>query len=162
MRFEQNPLRLCATALIMALTSPRAMAGEFLEGPVAAMVERVVDGDTLAIRAKVWLGQEIVVLVRLRGIDAPELRGDCPGEIAQAGSAAAALASYVGAGPVTLRRIEGDKYFGRVVADVGAPQGDLAARMLQAGLVRSYEGGKRAQWCVAEVLADGEKRRPAR
>jgi endonuclease YncB( thermonuclease family) len=150
-------------ALIAALGSPsNAMAGEILEGPVAAMVKRVVDGDTLAVRAKVWLGQEIVVLVRLRGIDAPELRGDCADEIARAGSAAAALASYVGAGPVTLRRIQGDKYFGRVVADVMGTQGNLSAILLRAGLARSYEGGTRGSWCAAGVMiGEGEGSGPA-
>jgi len=149
--------------MIAALGSPsNAMAGEFLEGPVAAMVERVVDGDTLAVRAKVWLGQEIVVLVRLRGIDAPELRGDCADEIARAGSAAAALASYIGAGPVTLRRIEGDKYFGRVVADVTAPVGDLGALLVNRGLVRPYQGGARAPWCEAELVVGAGRGRATR
>ena len=101
------------------------------------------------------------MLVRLRGIHAPELRGDCPGEIAQAKSAAAALATIVSAGPVTLRRIEGDKYFGRVVADAAVPRGDLGAILLQAGLVRPYEGGARAQWCEADIVV-GEGGRAAR
>ena len=157
----QNRLRRCATALSLALAPPCATAGERLEGPVAAVVERVVDGDTLAVRAKIWIGQEIVVLVRLRGIDAQELRGACPDEIAQANSAAAALASYV-AGPVTLRRIEGDKYFGRVVADVAVPAGDLAAILLQAGRVRPYQSGTRAPWCGADIVVGEGKGRALR
>ena len=152
MRFVRNCGHIRAAALVLALISPCVMAGEFLEGPVVATVERVVDGDTLAVRAKIWLGQEIVVLVRLRGIDAPELRGACPDEIAQAKNAAAALASHVGAGPVTLHRIQGDKYFGRVVADVAGPQGDLSGILLQAGLARSYGGGTRAPWCLPDIV----------
>ena len=57
---------------------------ETLTGPVAAIVERVVDGDTLAVRARVWLGQDIHVLVRIRGIDAPELKANC-NSLAQTG-----------------------------------------------------------------------------
>jgi endonuclease YncB( thermonuclease family) len=69
-----------ATCLIGAIgITSRSIAGDLLEGPVTATVERVVDGDTLAVRAKIWIGHEIDVLVRLRGIDAPELRGDCSG-----------------------------------------------------------------------------------
>lgn len=162
MGFVANCLPLCAATLMPALLPPSATAGERLEGPVAAIVERVVDGDTLAVRAKIWLGHEIVVLVRLRGIDAPELRGACPAEIADANSAAAALALSVGSGPVTLRHIEGDKYFGRVVADVAGPQGDLSAILLRAGLARSYEGGTRASWCAAGLMiGEGEGSGPA-
>jgi micrococcal nuclease len=148
MRFVRNRCPIRAAALVLALISPCAMAGEFLEGPVAATVERVIDGDTLAIRAKIWLGQEIVVLVRLRGIDAPELRGACPDEIAKAKNAAAALASYVGVGPVTLRRIEGDKYFGRVLADVATVKTpSVAEALIAATVARRHRGGKRDLWC---------------
>ena len=42
-----------------------------LEGPVPAFVERVVDGDTLVVRARIWLGQELRIMVRVAGIDAP-------------------------------------------------------------------------------------------
>lgn len=145
-----------AVALMAAAGAVRpGFARELLEGPVAAEVERVVDGDTLAIRAKVWIGQEVTVLVRLRGIDAPELRGACDEEIARARAAAAALATIVGPGPVILRRIEGDKYFGRVVADVAATGGaDLGAMLVRRGLARVYDGGARSPWCP-EAQVDG-------
>ncbi len=139
----------------IGLTSS-STAADVLEGPVTATVERVVDGDTLAVRAQVWIGPDIDVLVRLRRIDAPELRGDCSGEIALARDATAALAAIVDSGPVTLLRIEGDKYFGRVVADVSIAQEDVSRMLIETGLVRSYHGGTRAPWCEAGVLA-GDK-----
>ena len=138
-----------AVALMATAGAVRAgFARELLEGPVAAQVERVVDGDTLAIRAKVWIGQEVTVLVRLRGIDAPELRGACEEEIARARAATAGLTAIVGRGPVILRRIEGDKYFGRVVADISSETSpDIAEALVAAGLARRYDGRRRGSWC---------------
>ncbi len=46
----------------------------FFQGPVAAHVSRVIDGDTFEASAAIWLGQAITVRVRIAGIDAPELR----------------------------------------------------------------------------------------
>lgn len=144
-----------AASLIAAGGTPApSMAREVLAGPVVAEVERVVDGDTLAIRAKVWIGQEIAVLVRLRGIDAPELRGACAREVARARAAAATLVASLGTGPVILRNIEADKYFGRVVADVAGPGGDIGAILLRSGFVRSYDGRARASWCLGASGAD--------
>lgn len=149
---------LCLSTLPAALASPAAVAAERLAGPLAAAVEEVVDGDTLAVRVRIWLGQELVVLVRLRGIDAPERRGDCPAERALAEEARARLARLVGAGPVTLTAIEADKYAGRVVADVAAASGGSpAAALMAAGLARPYDGGRRRPWCAAGggSLAEG-------
>ena len=44
-------------------------------------VERIIDGDTLQVRIDLWPGLEAVYAIRVRGIDAPELRGaKCPQE----------------------------------------------------------------------------------
>jgi endonuclease YncB( thermonuclease family) len=122
-----------------------------LPGPVTADVVAVIDGDTLRVRAAVWVDLSVETLVRIRGIDAPELRGRCIGEREDARLATENLRRAVGEGPVTLRAIAGDKYFGRVVADVRSAGGtDLAVAMLASGLARPYGGGTRASWC-AEV-----------
>jgi micrococcal nuclease len=129
------------------LASPAARADE-LPGPYLATVERVVDGDTLAGRVTVWLDLDISVLVRIRGVDAPELRGRCDLEKLRAAKAALALASLVGDGQVLISGIEGDKYFGRVLADVVTPDGrDVAEALLKGGHVRRYDGRSRASWC---------------
>jgi endonuclease YncB( thermonuclease family) len=114
-------------------------------------VERIVDGDTLAVRVRVWLGQEVAVLLRLAGIDAPELRGGCDAERAAALAARDALAALVTGGEIVLTAIEGDKYFGRVVAVAVTPAGaDLAALLLASGHARAYDGGTRQGWCAAD------------
>lgn len=144
-----------AVALTVALAAHSAFAGEKLEGPYAATVHRVVDGDTLAARVTVWLGQELDVLVRVRGIDAPEIRGDCDSEERRALEATMALANIVGTGAVTLTAIEGDKFFGRVLADVRTPSGeDVAAALLAGAFARPYDGGARQGWCEIGA-ADG-------
>lgn len=107
------------------------------------------DGDTVTVAAFVWPMQAVHVAVRLRGIDAPELRGQCESEIEAAKQARDRLAELVGEGPVRLTRIEGDKYFGRVLADLSTEtEPDLAARLLREGLVARYDGGRRGDWCA--------------
>jgi len=45
---------------------------------------------------------------------------------------------------VELREIAGDKYFGRVVADVGVPEkGDLTTLLLTGGYGVPYDGGRK-------------------
>jgi micrococcal nuclease len=45
-----------------------------------AEVVRVIDGDTLEARVRIWPGMDVTTRVRLRGIDAPELHARCEGE----------------------------------------------------------------------------------
>jgi endonuclease YncB( thermonuclease family) len=125
-----------------------AAAGEVLPGPVAATVVRVIDGDTVRVRALVWLGSTVEVDVRLAGIDAPELRGRCAREKQLAAFARDALHDLLDGGPVALRDVTYGKYAGRVIARVTSPNGDDAAESLRVrGLARAYTGGKRRKWC---------------
>ena len=127
-----------------------------LPGPYLATVERVVDGDTLAVRVTVWLDLDVSVLVRIRGVDAPELRGRCDSETRRAKAAAAALGRLLAGGSVVLTEIEGDKFFGRVVADVVTPAGqDVAGALLAGGHARPYSGGRRGGWCEVGESQDG-------
>jgi len=147
-RFAAAAAHLVLTCLLWACGFGAAAGGEVLPGPFSAVVERVVDGDTLAVRVRIWVGQDVGVLVRLRGIDAPELRGRCDSETRRAGEAAEALGSLVARSTVSLSRVEGDKYFGRVVADVATADGeDVADRLVTGGFARPYDGGARALWC---------------
>lgn len=144
---------LCAVALAAGVLGA-AHATERHPGPVAAEVERVVDGDTLAVRAQIWLGQDVRVLVRLRGIDAPEKRGRCDAERRMAAAAQQRLRELVGRRTVTLRDISGGKYYGRVLARVSVEGvGDLSDELLLTGMVRPYRGKRRAGWCRAAQAA---------
>ena len=131
-----------------------AAAGEVLPGPLPARVIAVVDGDTLEVSARIWLGQAVRVRVRLAGIDAPELSGNCAAERRAAGRAKAFLAAAVADGEVRLRQIRYGKYAGRVLARISVAGGrDLGQALLARGLARAYDGGKRPAWC--RLLADG-------
>ena len=118
-----------------------------LEGPVAAEVLRVIDGDTLTVRAKIWIGQELTTNVRLSGVNAPELSGDRDEERMLAEAARQFLAERVQGRAVFLRSIALDKFGGRVVAVVEDGGGDLAAALLAARLAVPYDGGHRGSWC---------------
>lgn len=137
-----------ACLLISSLTSVAA-AGQrerhVVDGPVSAEILDVIDGDTLLVRARPWPQQSVEVYVRLRGIDAPEIRSKCSAVRAAGEDARAALRALTGAGAtVSLNHISGDKYFGRVLADIRLDDGrDPAAALLSSGHVRLYDGGRR-------------------
>jgi endonuclease YncB( thermonuclease family) len=143
-----------AFLVVLAATSP-VSAGETFNGPVAASVVAVVDGDTLEVSARIWLGIDIATRVRIRGIDTPELHSRCAQEKAMAEAARARLVSLAGDN-VRLTNIANDKYGGRVDADVATAAGaDLAAAMIATGLARRYDGkGERADWCPVASVPD--------
>jgi micrococcal nuclease len=108
----------------------------------------VLDGDTFLAEAVVWPGHTVRVNVRIRGIDAPEMKARCESERAAAERAREALASLFDAGPVAISNITGAKYYGRVLADVTTAGGQgVASILLGENLVRPYGGGRREGWC---------------
>jgi endonuclease YncB( thermonuclease family) len=130
-----------------------AAADRQLTGPVQAIVERVIDGDTLAVRARIWLGQELRVNVRIARIDTPELSSRCVRERQLAVRAREFMRNILFTEgqiepTIWLSDIDQDKYGGRVLARVTAPSGDdVAKALVQAGLARAYDGKKRINWC---------------
>lgn len=127
---------------------------EIIRGPVSAEVLRVMDGDTIVVRARIWLGQDIETRVRLDGVDTPEMNGKCERERRMALKARDWVASLAAGGKVILRDIKYGKYAGRVVARVEAPDGeDFSHSLLRAGLGRPY-GGRRRSWCETSSSQD--------
>jgi endonuclease YncB( thermonuclease family) len=111
-------------------------------------VVRTIDGDTFEARVHLDGGLEAVTRVRLRGIDAPELKAACDRELQMAQAATDALRGLLGEGGVKISNIGPDKYAGRVVADVATRRtASVSTAMLAAGHVRSYGGGHRYGWC---------------
>ena len=112
-------------------------------------VIRTIDGDTFEARVHLWPGLDLTTRVRLRGIDAPELRASCPQELQMAEAATEALRGLLGEGEVTIYNIGPDKYNGRVVADTATKRTEnISAALLAAGHARSYGGGRRGGWCA--------------
>jgi endonuclease YncB( thermonuclease family) len=119
-----------------------------LRGGHAAEVVRVIDGDTFEARVRIWPGMDVTTKVRLRGIDAPELRARCADERMKAMAARDALVRILSEGAVGVAGVTQDKYGGRVDAAVStAATSDVSAALLARGLARRYSGGRRASWC---------------
>jgi len=111
-------------------------------------VIRTIDGDTFLARVRQREGRDRVVRVRLRGIDAPELKASCQEELDKAEAAARALRDLLGQGGVIITNLGPDKY-GRVLADVATRRTEnVSAALLAGGFARSYNGGHRDGWCT--------------
>lgn len=146
--YIHHTLIFCA-ALVFA--SPAT--AERLNGPIPAKVIHVVDGDTLKVRAQIWLHQSINISVRLRGIDAPELDGNCATERILAQQAHNRLNTLVSAqgksGLVNLKNISSGKYSGRVIATVETMQGmSVGDVLLKEKVARPYKRRQsKSNWC---------------
>ena len=124
----------------------RTMAA--LRAVYPAEVLRVLDGDTFEARVRLWPGLESVTKIRLRGIDAPEMKARCEEERSKALAARDALQAILDQGEVGVSAVTLDKYGGRVVAEASTrATSDVSAALLRANLVRSYAGGRRDTWC---------------
>ena len=116
--------------------------------PVNVDVVRIIDGDTFVARVHLDAQTALTTRVRLRDIDATELKAACPAELRSAETARAALRDLLSEGAVTITRIGADKYAGRIDAVVATRRTpDVSAQLLARGLVRAYHGGQRQGWC---------------
>ena len=134
-----------APAATVPVRSPESVTSRMAH---SAEVLRVLDGDTFEARVHLWPGLDVTTRVRLRGIDAPEMKARCGDERSKAEAARDALRAILDQGEVAISRVTLDKYGGRVVADASThATPDVSAAMLSAGLVRAYSGGRRDSWC---------------
>jgi endonuclease YncB( thermonuclease family) len=109
---------------------------------------RTVDGDTFDARVSVWPGMELNTRVRLRGIDAPEIKASCESEFQKAEASTKALRALLNEGEVAIFNIGPDKYGERVVADVATKRTpNVSAALVAAGHARVYLSGRRGSWC---------------
>lgn len=140
-----DTFRILLVLLGTVLFGTNGGAAEKIAGPVTAELIRVVDGDTVLVSAMPWPDHHVTTYVRLRGIDAPELKSRCPAIRSAAQQARSTLTDLLNASPVVaLTDISGDKYYGRVVAAITLADGsDPAAALLSAGLVDRYRGGRK-------------------
>ena len=117
-------------------------------GLYPAEVLRVADGDSFQARIQVWPGIAITTMVRLRGVDTPELKARCPEERVKAQAARDKLTAILSEGPVEISRVGLDKFGGRIDAAASTRSTpDVSDALVQAGLGRRYSGGRRKGWC---------------
>ena len=138
-------LATAAPTATVPLRSPESVISHMVH---SAEVLRVLDGDTFEARVNLWPGLYTTTRVRLRGIDAPELKAHCVEERAAAEAARDALQTILAQGEPGITRVTFDKYGGRVVANASTKTTpDVSDALLSAGLVRAYSGGRRNGWC---------------
>ncbi len=153
MPLQYNIYRTAAFCLlwVWAILLPAAAIGEpALRGPVAVEQARVIDGDTLEVVALIWLDQRVTTRVRIEGIDTPERRSPCAAEREAAAAASRFATDWLASqGSIVLRDLIHDKYGRRVVGRVQNADGsaDLGEMLIQAGLARRYDGGRKQPWC---------------
>lgn len=159
---ETGPHPFAVSVLLLCLLANNQAAADtkraqVVTGPVAAEVVRVIDGDTILVLAQPWPQHSVEVYVRLRGIDAPETRSQCPSLREMAKTAQVMLQELIaGDRRIFLTDIEGDKFFGRVVADVYLSNGRNPAHdMIAAGLANIYQGGKKHRSHCPEQVTSG-------
>ena len=116
---------------------------------VPAVVDYVLDGDTVAARVGVADGVDITVRVRLINVDTPEMNGKCASESKMARRARGRLEKLLPRGAkIELRNIKDDKYLGRIDANVILFDGrDVGDVLVRENLARPYNGEKRKSWC---------------
>lgn len=143
----RRPIPFLSGAAFALMLAPAAAAP--LPGPVEAGLVRVIDGDTIEVAARVWIGHEIVTRVRLDGVDAPEIfRPGCAREKELGARAKAHVEALLEEGGVRLFDVRDDKFGGRVVARVETAAGlDLGEALQTEGLAVPY--GERKDWCAA-------------
>jgi endonuclease YncB( thermonuclease family) len=121
-------------------------AFEFTE----VQVHYVYDGDTMMVSLPGLppvFGDHISV--RIRGIDAPEIKARCEREKRLSHNARDLVRIMVEhAEHITLKRLGRDKYF-RLLADVVIDGHDVGSVLVEQGLAVRYDGGtKAANWCA--------------
>ncbi|MBF0252037.1 MAG: thermonuclease family protein [Alphaproteobacteria bacterium] len=137
-----------AAAVIMIFPFMASAQEETYGAATVTAVRSVYDGDTFRVNVAGWpalIGSNMPV--RIAGIDAPEIKGKCPSEIALAIKARDAAARLLGEGRlIELVNIRRGKYF-RIVADVRIDGVDLGEVLVSLGLARPYRSGQRHRWC---------------
>lgn len=125
-----------------------AQAEEY--GSYQAEILRVIDGDTIEVRAHIWIGLTKTIKLRLAGINTPENKGKgisaCEKKAGQ--DATTFTQRWLnGAGMVTISEVRNGKYAGRVLGKISKNSKYLGEDLIKAGLAKPYHGGKRAPWC---------------
>ena len=111
-------------------------------------LDRVYDGDTFFARVS---GHDPIdkrpIGVRLRGVDAPEMKSKKPSVKKKAEKARDFLeAELKKARRIHLYNVNMNDKYGRMLATVFCDRRDLAKMLLENRLARRYDGGKKKQW----------------
>jgi endonuclease YncB( thermonuclease family) len=111
-------------------------------------LDRVYDGDTFYAHVK---GHDPInkkpIGIRIRGIDAPEIKDTRPAIQKKAAQAKEFAESQLRrARKIHLYNISMDDKYGRMLATVFCDRKDLARMLVVKKLAKSYDGGKKPNW----------------
>ena len=152
--FPPRNLRRACWALVIALglrlKFPTQRPASWDGRRFHAVVERCHDGDTCRVSLPGLPDVFATMGVRIRGIDAAELRGaQCPLEKCLALDARDKLVSMVVGRNATLMDCAPDKYF-RLLCDVSVDGADVGSQLLRGGYAVRYTGrGPKHDWCAS-------------
>ena len=108
----------------------------------------IYDGDTL--RVNIDSFPDIVgknIRIRIKGIDAPEIKGKCQKEIDLAIMARDYLRNAINqSSQIELRNIERGKYF-RIVGELYIDGENISNNLIKRKLAYYYNGRKKRSWC---------------
>ena len=133
--------------ILLLIAANVAVADDFLE--LREYRNRLCyDGDTCYVVAKTLPDTLRNMSIRILGIDTPEIRADCIEEkdLALQGRAFA-NDMFRNADTIEFRNLKWDKYGGRILADVYIDGMSYKHEIIEAGLAREYDGGKKLGWC---------------
>jgi len=137
---------LLATVLFFIATS--SVAGATCYDWLLRTDRPAYDGDTLYITMPGLPPELSEMLVRVAGVDTPEIKGKCEVEKTLAIQARDFVTqSLKEAHSVAFCNPKWGKYGKRVIADVVIDGKNLAATLIENGLGRPYGGGRRKGWC---------------
>lgn len=115
-------------------------------------------GECRIARLRVWDGDTFIIdragkepeKIRLENIDAPEIEGRCAFETDLAQRSKNRLAALLAEGDVRLHPGRHDR-FGRQLATVAGPAGDIGEMLVSEHLARRWDGA-RHPWCGTTQL----------
>ena len=137
---------LLATVLLFVIAAPSVAGATCYDWPLRS--PPAYDGDTIYITMPGLPPELSEMLVRVAGVDTPEIRGKCISERVSAIQARDfVIRSLAEANSVSFCNPKWGKYGKRVVADVVLDGKSLAATIIERGLGRPYHGGRREGWC---------------
>lgn len=96
---------------------------------------------------KVYDGDSLNIKTRLAHIDAPEINGKCDKEITLAKQARDFTQAFMRAYPKYKVQVVGTGHYGRPLVEIRANGQYLNQLLVDSGLARIYEGGRKS-WCL--------------
>jgi micrococcal nuclease len=111
-----------------------------------AYVVSVYDGDSITVILDMGMGVQKKAKCRLFGIDTPEIRGKTVREKTAAKVARDRLRELVNEQTVLIESIAKPDKYGRLLVRVWKEDLNINELLIEEGLARSYDGGKKAGW----------------